>query len=194
MSPMLNDEQTQTIFSALEDMAKSVVWQQSTFLRSIGKQVLHLQTQFQELITRSTQVTPNRYTKMTSAMSAALSDKKVSIYIALYSTKGTDFNTWLHILNNLPANLVSRPIYATEKEARAAVRAKPNPDNEAYLCVEIGESHIVTLPQDKTPLDKLKQPLIVIKGQPIAAQYTGVFVHKGVRYKFIEGHLGPGAS
>ena len=46
MSPMLNDEQTQR-FSALEDMAKSVVWQQSTFLRSIGKQVLHLQTQFQ---------------------------------------------------------------------------------------------------------------------------------------------------
>ncbi len=97
-------------------------------------------------------------TSATAVTSKASEDKQVELFIYLYSTKGLDMTTWEHILVNLPNQLVSRPIYADEKNIKTWIRSKPTPNNEAYIRVTVSERFMMTLPEGKSPVDRLKQP------------------------------------
>lgn len=187
MKQTLDETQQTAILNALKKASGHPVWQKSNFLRVIGKQLQKIQDNFQSLLIP--QQTTNQAFSDTLQKAVSEHTKDLKIYIALYSAKGSELNSWEHILLNLPNQLTARQIYLEEKNVLACIHAKPNPNNEAYICVTISADHIVELPPDKIPTDKLKQPLLTLKGRPLSAGYEGLFLHKGIRYVFSEGKL-----
>lgn len=182
MKQLLTKQQEQAILSALHEAANSTVWQKSNFLRVIGKQLHGIYDSF------NTMIRPTHSTLQETTIDQT-AEGHVEIFIYLYSSKGLDFNTWEHILVNLPRQLVSRAIYANEQQVKTWIRSKLNPNNEAYLRVTVAERFILALPENKTPCDKLQQPLLTIRGYPLQDHYKGTFVHITGEYDYASGHL-----
>lgn len=184
MNQLIDEQQKTKILTVLNDAADNQVWQQSNFLRVIGKQLQQIRDTFKNMM--SSDFSGNQAVK---APPTTEDLKNIPVFISLYSMKGMDLKTWEHILLNLPAQLVARPIYTNEQNVITAIKSKNNPDNEAYIGVTIPIDNIFKLSEDKTPLDKLKQPLLTIKGRPLSNKYEGVFVHSTGRYRYANGKL-----
>ena len=185
MSQLISEQQKNNILTALNEAADAAVWQKSTFLRVIGKQVANVRDNFSALINNANAGTKNLATE--TNINEGI--KNIRVFISLYSSKGTDLKNWEHILANLPGQLISRQIYADENNVKSMIKSKTKKDNDAYLCISIKENYIAPLPKDKIPTDKLKQPLLTIRGNPILQNYQGIFVHSSGRYEYSHGHL-----
>ncbi|MCX7115207.1 MAG: Dot/Icm secretion system protein IcmQ [Gammaproteobacteria bacterium] len=184
MKQFLSEQQEKEITQILDEAADSPVWQKSNFLRVMGKQLHQVRDTFKNMIGQAANAA-----NTTAVTTKASDDKQVELFIYLYSTKGLDMTTWEHILVNLPSQLVSRPIYTDEKNIKTWIRSKPTPNNEAYIRVTVSERFIMTLPDGKGPVDRLKQPLITIRGFPLDSNYKATFVHITGEYEYFHGHL-----
>lgn len=184
MSQLLDDNQKNEILTALNLATDSDVWQKSNFLRVMGRQLQEVRDAFKNMMaSNQTSISP------IEPDNTRVNAKDTQVYISMYSAKGADLKTWEHMLTNLPKQMVARPIYTKEENVIALIRSKPNPANEAYVCVTIPTDCIVDLPVEKVPLDKLNQPLTTTKGRPLPPLYEGIFVHSSGKYRFSKGRL-----
>jgi intracellular multiplication protein IcmQ len=181
---ILTKEQQTEVLDALNKAANNEVWGKSTILRVIGKQVSSVRDDFENLINPSKNVNP-----VTTHTATGTENERVSVYVAVYCTKGTDMKNWERVLATLPAQLISRPIYPDEKYAITLIKSKTNKENEAYLCLDIPTNTIVQPDQDKPMLDKLGNPLMTLKGKPMSAQYEATFFHQSGKYQYSNGKL-----
>ncbi len=119
----------------------------------------------------------------------ALRSGQQEIYISLYSSDGTNLQSWERILANLPRQTISRPIYGKEDEIKAILRTKENKNNEAYVAVYINHNDILPISPDKTATDKLGKKLLTLKDKTIQIENITRFVHITGMYRFTHGKL-----
>lgn len=183
----LTSEQIAAIKKAFDNTLTDSVWQESNFLRAMKKRLEHIREEF--LLEVGDKDKDRIETSSNLANRVALRAGQQEIFISLYTSNGGQLTAWEKIIVNLPRQLISRPVYAGEKEVIDRIKSKANPENEAYICAYIDKSDIKDLPEDKIPHDRLNKPLLTIKDKALSLENITRFVHSTGTYQYVDGRL-----
>jgi len=186
MKNQLSKQQTDEILKILDDLVALGGWESSAFLRVIGKK---LQTIRDNFSSRTLNYNPQK-SKITSNLAnrVAIRSGQQEVFIALYSSDGGNLQSWERIVINLPKQMISRPIYASEEDVTQAIRAKENKINEAYVSIYVSQTDVLPM-GDKTPADKLGKPLLTLKDKSISLTNINRFMHISGVYGYAHGRL-----
>lgn len=186
MKDKLTEQQTAEILKALDEAIQQGPWEESNFLRVIGKNLREIRDDYVRHI-ESNQIKTNikSYDDHPMASKAGYQE----IFVSLYSSEGTNLQAWERILINLPRQMISRPIYANESDVIQLIKSKVNKANEAYVAIYINENDILPIAADKIPRDKLGKPLLVLKDRSLTVDNISRFVHFSGDYIFSKNHL-----
>lgn len=119
----------------------------------------------------------------------ALRSGQQEVYVSLYSSDGTNLQSWERIIANLPRQMISRPIYSDEEQVRALIKSKENKVNEGYVAIYINKTDIIPLSQDKTLYDRLGSPLLTLKDRSLNTENITRFIHTSGQYTYYKGRL-----
>lgn len=183
----IDQAQIDKILFALDDAIEKGPWDKSNFLKIVGAGLRELQEKMRREFAQTTVVKASM--KTARMAEAARNESDQLVYVAIYSTEGTNLSSWERVLNNLPKQIVSRPIYTNEEDARQIIRTKENRNNEAYALVRIRAQDIIPLNTEKMPVDKLGKPLITIKDKSITIDHIEKLFHNDIYYRFYQGRL-----
>ncbi len=183
----LSEDKSKAILESLDKAISDGPWDESNFLRVIGKKLREIRDRFANRI----RLRSNESDKAVSHLAnrIALRSGQREIFIALYSATGSNIQSWTHILANLPRQVTSRPVYANETDAKEAIGAKQNKLNEAYVSIYINTDDVLVTPEDKTPKDRLGKPLLSLKDRSIKIENINRLVHITGTYKYVGGRL-----
>ncbi|HAT8593819.1 TPA: Dot/Icm secretion system protein IcmQ [Legionella pneumophila] len=187
MKDQLSDEQKETILKALNDAIEKGPWDKSNFLRVIGKKLIAIRDRFLKRIGAASQAKLKAESHLANRI--ALRSGQQEIYVSLYSSDGSNIQSWEKIVGSLPRQMISRPIYADEEDIKAILKTKENKQNEAYVAIYISQSDILHLSADKAPVDKLGKPLLTLKDKSISLDNISRFVHMSGVYRYSNGRL-----
>ena len=187
MKDDLSEQQTDEILKALDEAIEHGPWDESNFLRVIGKNLRTIRDGFSNQMNAPRQEKSKIATHLANRI--ALRSGQQEIFIALYSSDGANIQSWERILMNLPRQMISRPIYASEDDIKAIIRTKENKNNEAYVSMYISQADIIQLPADKIPVDKLDKPLLTLKDKSLTLDNINRFVHTSGEYLYSHGRL-----
>ncbi|MFY7697394.1 MAG: Dot/Icm secretion system protein IcmQ [Legionella sp.] len=185
MKDRLSKHQVDVILKAFNVAIDRGPWDKSNFLKVIGKKLCELRDEFSNKI-NATSIEP---TTETLAHRLALRSGQQQVFIVLYSSDGANIASWERILVNLPKQMVSRPVYAQEKDAKDIIKVKENKVNEAYVSFFVGPEDIMSLEADKSLKDKLGRGLLSLKDKSLRIENMNFFVHQSGVYEFIDGRL-----
>lgn len=187
MNDELSEQQIEAILKALDEALEAGPWEDSNFLRVIGKKLRGIR----EKVSAQLNATQADKAKKTPQWfgGATMRNDQQEIYISLYSTEGSVIQSWERILANLQKQIISRPIYADEEDVKALIRTKENKNNEAYVSLFINQSDILPLASDKIPIDKLGKRLLTLKDRALNPNNINRFIHKSGTYHYHRGRL-----
>lgn len=187
MKDRLSDEQNDAILNALNDAIEKGPWEQSSFLKVIGKNLVEIRDDFLTQLGASTKAQLRAESNLANRL--ALRSGQQEVYISLYSADGNNLQTWERIVANLPRQMISRPIYAREEDIRSLLKTKENKKNEAYVAIFINQGDILPLAPDKASVDKLGTVLLALKDKTLNLDNISRFVHFTGTYHYVQGRL-----
>lgn len=187
MKNKLSDEQNETILKALNDAIEKGPWQESNFLKVIGKKLTKIRDDFLSQLGASNPAQLKIETQLASRMAARSGQKEV--FISLYSSDGANLQSWERIIVNLPRQMISRPIYSNEEDIKEAMKHKENKVNEAYVAIFINPSDILFSSSDRVVVDKLGKKLLMLKDKSLTIHNISRFVHQSGTYLFVHNRL-----
>lgn len=185
-SEALTKQQSDAVLQALNTALEEGPWNESNFLKIIGKNLRAIRDEFANEIESSIKK-PDSNAYLANRIALRRGQQK--IYIALYSSDGANLRSWEKILANLPRQMISRPIYSDENDVIAIIKTKEFSINEAYVSIYIGENAILEISADKLPLDKLGKPLLSLKDNALNVDNIIFFVHESNTYEYTQGRL-----
>ncbi|MBX9702616.1 MAG: Dot/Icm secretion system protein IcmQ [Silvanigrellaceae bacterium] len=185
MTQNLTEEQTEAILKALDDAIETGPWEESNFLRVIGKNLKEIRSNFADHLANEGKTVSSTQNKANQTLESG--QKKV--FVSLYSFEGNNLQSWERILANLPRQMISRPIYENEEHLKFLIKSKENKVNEAYVAIHINPQDILSLSVDKTPIDKFGKPLLSLKDRSLDLDNVLYFVHFSGNYHYIKGRL-----
>ncbi|KTD65576.1 Dot/Icm secretion system protein IcmQ [Legionella spiritensis] len=187
MNDKLTEQQTSELLRALDDAIANGPWEESNFLRVIGKNLREIRENFVNLIGDDNQ--HRLKTASNLANRVALRSGQQEVFIALYASEGNSIQAWERIVANLPRQVISRPVYVDEEDVKYLIKSKENKINEAYVGIYINQNDILALSADKTPTDKFGKPLLSLKDKAINLENITRFVHMSGIYTYSKGRL-----
>lgn len=182
----LSNEQVNEILSALQGMLEHGSWGGSAILRALGKKLQSIHDEFESDVEAGRQAA----LKAGGASQARTpSDTQQEVFVALYSSDGTNLAVWERLLSNLPRQSVSRPVYAHEEDVKRAMNAASNRLNEGYVAIYVDRTSILTMPAEKISKDKSGTELLTLKDDALKLKQLTRFVHLKNVYTYQQGHL-----
>ncbi|MGL5741194.1 MAG: Dot/Icm secretion system protein IcmQ [Legionella sp.] len=182
MKDLLTDKQNEAILKALDKAIENGPWDKSNFLRAIGKSLRDARENFAKKVNARSHAQAKVESYLSNRL--ALSSGQQEVYISLYSTDGTNMQSWERIIMNLPRQMISRPIYPDEEQLKALIKTKENKQNEAYVAIFINQTDIIPLHPDKVIKDKLGSALLTLKDKALNVENVSRFVHSSGVYQF----------
>ncbi len=188
---MKNDEltkqQAEAVLKALNNAIEQGPWEESNFLKAIGKNLCSIRDSF---VLQSDSSGKDSSATRAYANQIARRHGQQKVYIQIYSSDGMNMHSWEWIVANLPRQMISRPIYADEEDVKAIIKTKENKFNEAYVAFYIiGENDILQVNADKVPIDKLGKPRLFLKDGTLKLVNVDYFVHASGIYHYSQGRL-----
>lgn len=180
-------EHNDAILKALDYAIQNGPWDKSNFLRSIGNRLIGIRDNFAKKINERSQEQIRADAHLANRL--ALRSGQQEVFVSLYSSDGSNLQSWERIIANLPRQMISRPIYANEEQVQALIKSKENKQNEGYVAIYINETDIIHLSADKTLMDKLGSPLLTLKDRALNVDNITRFVHLSGHYKYSRGRL-----
>lgn len=187
MKDQLTDEQNAEIIKALNKAIEEGPWDKSNFLKVIGKNLIGIRDNFLTHLGASSQAQLKAESHLANQM--ALRSNQQEIYISLYASDGINIQNWERIVANLPRQMISRPIYASEEDIKDVLKCKENKLNEAYVAIYVNKNDIITLAADKVPTDRLGKKLLTLKDRILDLENVSRFVHTTGVYHYSKGRL-----
>jgi len=184
MKDKLDQSDASAILKALDDALEKGPWNESNFLRVIGKNLKDIRDNF----AREMETDAGGQGADKQGGRLERSGQK-EVFISLYSSEGSEIHSWERILANLPRQIISRPVYAEEEDVKFLIKSKENKYNEAYVAIFINESDLLQLSSDKIPMDKFGKQLMALKDRAVQLENITRFVHISGDYSFSKGHL-----
>jgi len=188
MKDELTEEQAREILDALDKAIGKGPWEESNFLRLFGKKLQKIRDEFATEMTRS-EMTLAATSEANQARQDLIRSGQRQVFIALYSAEGVQLQSWERIIANLSRQILSRPIYAEERDVQFFIKSKENQFNEAYIAIYVNTDDILTLAADKIARDKFGKPLMTLKDRALNNDNIGHFVHNALHYKYTKGRL-----
>jgi intracellular multiplication protein IcmQ len=185
MKDKLTEEQTQAILKALDEAIEQGPWEESNFLRVIGKNLREIRQNFSNQL-------GDHFEQFKGSIGSNLKSKShpgQEVFIGLYSTEGNNLQAWERLLANLPRQLISRPIYLNEQDVKNLIKSKTNKVNEAYVAVYVDQTDILDVPADKILSDRFGRPLLSLKDRCLNLENVTRFVHLSGVYHYKKGRL-----
>jgi intracellular multiplication protein IcmQ len=183
----LSEQQIKAILDAFHEALDHGPWASSALLRVLGKKLQGLSDKFEDEVgleqNALTQEESEHHTQKKPQ------DMQQEVFVGLYSSDGTSLRSWEHILVNLPRQMISRPVYTHEEDIKQAIRARDNPMNEGYVAIYINKANILTMPEDRTPKDRLGTSLLTLKDKSLLLDHIIRFVHMTGVYSYTRGRL-----
>ncbi|WP_058533113.1 Dot/Icm secretion system protein IcmQ [Legionella saoudiensis] len=187
MKEILSDQQNEAILQALDEAINNGPWDESNFLRAIGKNLNDIRENFANQLGTRTKAQIQAETQLANRM--ALRSGQQEVFVSLYSADGSNIQSWERIVANLPRQMISRPIYAAEEHVKEIIKTKENKINEAYLGIFINQNSVIPLPPDKALTDKLGNQLLTLKDRTLDLDNISRFVHVSGVYHYSRGRL-----
>lgn len=187
MKDVLSDEQNEAILKALDDAIKNGPWDCSNFLRAIGKNLDTTRENFANQLGSHSQMQRRFETHVANRM--ALRSGQQEVFVSLYSSDGTNLQSWERIIANLPRQMTSRPIYASEEHIQNVIKSKENKQNEAYVAIYINPTDIIALAPDKVLTDRMGNTLLTLKDKTLNVDNISRFIHLSGVYQYDRSHL-----
>lgn len=172
---------------ALDRAIASGSWDETNFVLIIGKKLKEMRDNLAEdikVVENDSEFTPDQLAK-----NLAMKESLQEVFISLYTLDGVKLSSWEQIIVNLRRQMISRPIYATEDEVVAIIKTKEKKINEAYVSIFVKEEDILRLKPDKIQVDKLGQPMLVLKDNSISLDCINYFAHLTGKYRYSRGRL-----
>ncbi len=183
----LSDEQVETLLNAFKHALEHGPWASSALLRVLGKKLQGIHDAFEASVGLEKEAQAKKEEEHHSKKK--LSETQKEVFVALYSSDGTNLRAWEQILVNLPRQMVSRPIYENEEDLKRAIRERNNQVNEGYVAIFIEQSNILPMPADRTPKDRLGTSLLTLKDKSLSVKQIVRFVHLNHVYTYTKGRL-----
>lgn len=183
----LSEKQVHTVLDSLRELLERGPWNNSAFLRVLGKKIQKSHDDLAERAGRAKQAEGHQTTEYIKPQ--ALSETQQEVFIALYSSDGGKLESWEKILMNLPRQAISRPIYAEKKAIQKVFKERRNHLNEAYVSIYISRDLILPTPIEKTPKDRFGNELLTLKNKAFELDNIMRFVHASGEYKYTKGRL-----
>ena len=187
MKDDITEEQSNAILHALDEALKKGPWDDSNFLRVIGKNLQQIRDDFAKEVAAGKEERIQEQSSLTNRVSEDPNQQEV--YVSLYTTGGSVLQTWERVIANLPRQIISRPVYANEEDLQRVIKSKENPVNEAFVAIYINQSDILSVAADKIPLDRFGKPLMMLKDKAINLLNISRFVHSSGVYTLQKGRL-----
>lgn len=189
MTEKLTKDQKVGIVQALDEALDKAPWAASTFLSIIGKKLRLLRDEVAESIEDNVDEAKNRSSQSSRKLEAGRSGQMKMLYVSVYAFDGSNIQSWERILQHLPNQVISRPVYENEEDVIASIRSKNNRMNEAYVAIYVDPQYILAQPPEKISIDRLGKPLLLLKDKAINLDNVDVFVHQTGTYRFVSGRL-----
>ena len=173
--------------AALDKAIASGSWDETNFVLILGRKLREMRTNLAEDIAKFED--KKDFSADFLSKNLAMKNSLQEVFISLYSLDGVKLQTWEQIIINLRKQMVSRPVYATEKDVIAIIKTKEKKINEAYVSVFINKEDILNIPVDKAPVDKLGQNMLVLKDNAISLDHINYFAHITGKYRYSNGKL-----
>jgi intracellular multiplication protein IcmQ len=183
----LSEKQVHSILTSLRELLERGPWNNSAFLRVLGKKIQKTHDDFAVSAGRSQQAELHESTQHNKKQE--LLETQQEVFVALYSSDGANIQAWEKILTNLPRQSISRPVYAEEEAIKNVFKERRNPLNEAYVVMYITRDAILPTPMDKTPKDRFGTDLLTLKDKALVLEHMIRFVHASGVYTYKKGRL-----
>jgi intracellular multiplication protein IcmQ len=183
----ITKEDVDKLLQSLNHVVEVGPWAASNFLQAIGKNIKDIRDKFAADI-RAIEESHLQISAPSSGTTVDYSGMK-EVFIGLYSSDGTNLQSWTRILLNLPRQVISRPVYENEVDVKAMIRTKENINNEAYVAVYIKQSDIIKVEPDKAAVDRLGKHLILLLDNAINLKNIRYVIHRNVRYRYVQEQL-----
>jgi len=176
------------LLKALDDAVTHGPWEESLFLRGIGKNLQNVRNQYvhdlglEEFLKEST-----NSTVVDSSLESA--GEFAEVYISLYQAEGANMSKWAVIVSSLAQISISRPIYKNEIDIDATIRSKAYKVNDAYVVVKVRNTDIITPPEGKVPVNRYGRELLILRENAVRPENVTRFVHVSGQYYFANGIL-----
>ncbi|KTD67786.1 IcmQ protein [Legionella steelei] len=180
-------EHNDAILKALDYAIQNGPWDKSNFLRSIGNRLIGIRDNFSKKINMRSQSQIQSDTNLANRL--ALRGNQQEVFISLYTSDGSNIQSWERIIINLPRQMISRPIYGSEEQVQELIKSKENKQNEAYVGIYINNTDMIHLAPDKILHDRLGSPLLTLKDRSLDLENITRFVHISGVYKYSRGRL-----
>ena len=187
MKDDLTEEQANAILKALDKALTTGPWEDSNFLRVIGKNLKQIRDNFANEIAVVKEEKANALISLVQGVSKRSDQQEV--YVSLYTTGGGVLQAWERVIANLPRQVISRPVYADEGDVRQLIKSKENKINEAYVAIYINQSDMLNPSADKIPKDRFGKPLLMLKDKAVNLININRFVHSSGVYTLMKGRL-----
>ena len=181
------EEQSNAILKALDEAIENGPWDDSSFLRVIGKNLQQIRDKFAKEIDS----VKNEHAVSRPGFGDGESTRsgQQEVFVSLYTSTGGAMQGWEKVIANLPRQVISRPIYTDEADIINLIKSKDNKNNEGYVAIYINQVDILPSPPDKIPKDRFGKPLISIKNNAISLANITRFVHSSGTYQLDNGRL-----
>src|SRR3990167_1153015 len=187
MKDDITEEQANAILEALDKALKEGPWEDSSFLRVIGKNLQKIRDNFANEIAAVKNEKANALSSVTQRVTQHVGQQEV--YVSLYITGGGVLQAWERVIANLQRQIISRPVYANEEDVQQLIKSKENKINEAYVAIFINQSDLLKVSADKTSMDRFGKPLLLLKDKAINLMNISRFVHSSGVYTLEKGRL-----
>lgn len=175
------------ILKALDEAISQGPWEHNLFFQGIGKKLHDLRDKFQqELGLEEANLTTNQSTEVDVTTQ---SNQPVEVYISLYQAEGTNIRKWLGVVTSVIGHSVSRPVFKSEVDIQAAIRAKTYKQNDAYIAVKVQAEDIMRLSSNQPLLDREGRELLMLREGAVKLSNIVRFVHLSGDYIFQDGVL-----
>ena len=172
---------------ALERLMAAGTWQESNFLKVIGRKLNDIHSSLVKELNNLDSVQTKTAAHLANRIAARLG--KQEVFVSLYSLNGNNISVWERLLANLPKNMVSRPVYSVEEQVKAMIASKEKKENEAYISFYIDKQDILNIGMEKHITDKLGHQLITLKDNAINVERMHIFHHLSASYTYSSGIL-----
>lgn len=179
------DEETKynlELIRALDQMIADGNWEGGLFFQAAGKKLRTLSAELKTELQLTEDKQPSAieivdYVKQKSGL--------LEIYISVYCIEGRNIKKWEIVLENLPRQIVSRPIYKREKDIKETINAKENPVNDAYVVAYVTEMDILKPSfRDKALVDRFGHELLRLKDNALKSENITKLVHLTGEYAY----------
>jgi len=180
----------QELVKALDKVLGVGDWQESLFLRGVEKKVRDLRTEAAELVNKlSAELNAKQPGGGAAKSASTVASFMETVFISIYQHDPNDLRKWEKTLKSITEYSVTRPIYGVEDHVQEMIRARPDPNKEAYIAVDVKTADIIKGLAGKASADKSGHELLAIRDGGVLSRHIKKFVHAGKVYEFHNGAL-----